>query len=135
MAKAGVTSAKASLLTANTAYAQAKDAEGNLDVTAPCGGTVWQVNVEAGDPVSTGSGSSSASNGASTASASGSSGSSSGTSTGSSSNSVPVTIARDSEMAVKLSVNEVDIPSLAVGQAAELTFDAVPDLTITGKVD
>ena len=38
-------------------------------------------------------------------------------------------------MAVQLSVNEVDVPSLAVGQTAELTFDAVPDLTITGKVD
>jgi hypothetical protein len=46
-----------------------------------------------------------------------------------------VTIARDGLMAVDLSINEVDVTTLRVGQAAELTFDAVPDLTITGKVD
>lgn len=34
----------------------------------------------------------------------------------------------------ELSLNEVDVAKLAIGQKATLTFDAVPDLTITGAV-
>jgi len=129
VAKAGVSSAKASLATANTEYATAVDAEDDLTVQAPCDGVVWQVNIEAGDPVSTGATSSGSSGGTGT---SGSTGTSSGTgSTGS----APVTVARKGLMAVDLSINEVDVTTLEVGQPAELTFDAVPDLTITGKVD
>lgn len=34
----------------------------------------------------------------------------------------------------QLSLNEVDIAKVAMGQSATLTFDAVPDLVLTGKV-
>ena len=71
------------------------------------------MNVEEGDSVSNSGG--------------GSSGSAApGTATATSSSSAPVSIAAGAELAVKLAVNEVDVPSLKVGQRAELAFDAVP---------
>jgi HlyD family secretion protein len=35
---------------------------------------------------------------------------------------------------VQVSLNEVDVAKVKVGEQATLTFDAVPDLTLTGKV-
>ncbi len=116
-AKAGVTSAEAQCSSALLAYEQTKTAQGNLTVTAPVSGIVWAVNVEEGGSVSSGGGSS------------GASGQNAATTT-SSSSSAPVSIATDGELAVMLSVNEVDVPSLEVGQRAELAFDALPDLAI-----
>ena len=43
------------------------------------------------------------------------------------------TLITDKQIA-ELSLNEVDIAKISVGQKATLTFDAVPDLTIAGKV-
>ena len=43
------------------------------------------------------------------------------------------TIITSQQVAV-MSLNEVDVAKLSLGQKATLTFDAVPDLTITGKV-
>jgi multidrug efflux pump subunit AcrA (membrane-fusion protein) len=37
-------------------------------------------------------------------------------------------------MEILLDVNEVDIPDIAVGQTAELTFDAIDDLTLSATV-
>ena len=34
-----------------------------------------------------------------------------------------------------VTLNETDMPSVNVGQKANLTFDAIPDLTLTGKVE
>ena len=120
-AKAGVTSAEAQCSSALLAYEQTKTAQGNLTVTAPVSGIVWAVNVEEGGSVSSGGGSS------------GASGQNAGTTT-SSSSSAPVSIATDGELAVKLAVNEVDIPSLEVDQRADLAFDALADLSLTGTV-
>jgi HlyD family secretion protein len=38
------------------------------------------------------------------------------------------------QMVAEISLNEVDAAKISVGQAATLTFDAIPDLDITGKV-
>lgn len=130
-AEADVSSAKASLASAqasrSSAYLSYKDvaaAEDDLSVTAPVSGVIWSLDIEDGDTVSTQSASGSSSSSAS---------SSSMNDTGSSS-SAPVVIAPKQPLAVLLSVNEVDLPALAVDQRAEITFDALPDVTATGKV-
>lgn len=46
-----------------------------------------------------------------------------------------MTIARDGLMGVELSINEVDVTTLAEEQDAEIEFDAVSDLKMTGTVD
>lgn len=43
-------------------------------------------------------------------------------------------IAPKQPLAVHLTVNEVDLPSLKVGQRADIEFDALPDLAATGKI-
>ncbi len=43
------------------------------------------------------------------------------------------TLITDKQLA-ELSLNEVDIAKISTGQKATLTFDAIPDLTISGKV-
>jgi len=40
----------------------------------------------------------------------------------------------DEPLIATLAINEVDLPSLKVGQRADLEFDALTDLTMTGKV-
>ena len=120
-AKAGLAAAEAQCSSARLAYEQAKAAKSELTVNAPVSGTVWAVNVEEGDSVSTSSG--------------GSSGNAApGAATTASSSSAPVSIATGDELAVRLAVNEVDVPTLEVGQRADLAFDALPDLSLTGQV-
>lgn len=119
VAEAGLSSAKASRTSARLAYDQALADEAALSVEAPCSGTVWSVSISKGDTVGSGGG------GSSTAAAGSTSGGSS----------APVTIARDGEIALQLAVNEVDIPSLKVGQTAEIAIDALPDLSLSGSVD
>ncbi len=121
-AKQGLTSANAQCASAKTAYNQAKEAESDLVVEAPVAGIVWDVSAEAGDSTS-GTGGSSSSGGTTAAAAT------------TSSSSAPVTIARDGELAVSLTVNEVDLPALETGQRVDIAFDALPDLALTGKVD
>jgi multidrug efflux pump subunit AcrA (membrane-fusion protein) len=123
VAEAGLSTARAQYTSAKLSYQDALAAEADLTVKAPCDGVVWAVNVSAGDTV-TGSSSSSNSN----------SGNSSASSSGNSS-AAPVVIAAGGKLGAELSINEVDITSIKLGQEAELTFDAVPDLSLTGKVD
>jgi len=40
----------------------------------------------------------------------------------------------NSQRLAEISLNEVDVSKVAIGQKATLTFDALPDLTMTGKV-
>lgn len=119
-AQAGLASARSSRASASLAYEQAAEEEEALNLAAPCDGVVWSLGAAVGDTVSPKSG------------AGGSSAAQSAESGGGSS--APVVIARDGELAVRLSVNEVDVPSLKVGQRAELEFDAVSGLTATGEV-
>lgn len=125
-AKAGLASAKASRTTAQLDYKDTADAEDDLTVTSPCAGKVYSLDIAVGDTVSTG-GSSSNNSAAST-------GGGTTTITASSSSGAPVVISPVQPLAVHLTVNEVDLPSLKVGQRADIEFDARPDLTATGKV-
>ncbi|MBN2821736.1 MAG: efflux RND transporter periplasmic adaptor subunit [Coriobacteriia bacterium] len=118
-AEIGLTAAKASRTSAYEEYEDAKSAEGELAVTSPCSGIVYSLDIEVGDPVSAAS-----------------SGTTQSTSSGgtTSTSSAPVTITDGDALLLKLTVNEVDLPALAIGQRADIEFDALPDLTSTGKV-
>jgi len=122
-AKAGLSSATASSAMARIDYEDARAAEDDLAVVSPCSGVVYELNVAAGDSVSTSGGAQSSSSSAA-----------GDTQAATTASSAPVVIAPEQPLAVHLTVNEVDLPSLAVGQRAEITFDAYPELTATGKV-
>jgi multidrug efflux pump subunit AcrA (membrane-fusion protein) len=148
VAEANVTSAK---LTYQSAKTQVESAELSLQqanqsaaarkVTAPISGVVTTINVTNGEATgSSGSSSSSNSSQSSGASGAGSGTGASSSSTGasssssSSSGSAAIVITDNSSFAVDLSVAESDIPSVKIGQKSTLTFDALPNLTLTGKV-
>lgn len=132
-AKASLASAKTSQASALEEYEDAAAAEDDLEVVAPCDGRVYALNVSAGDSVSaSGANDSAASSSASGASATGAT--SSSASTGSGASSAPVVLSEEGPMVATLSVNEVDLPQIALGQRADLEFDALPGLALTGKV-
>ncbi|MBN2247990.1 MAG: efflux RND transporter periplasmic adaptor subunit [Coriobacteriia bacterium] len=124
VAKAQLASAQAQLTTSELAYDDSRAAEDDLAVIAPCSGIVYALEIAEGDSVSPG-----ASSGATTTS-----GAAGGSTATSAASSAPVVIAPAQPLAVHLTVNEVDLPSLALGQRADIEFDAFPDLTATGKV-
>lgn len=126
VAKAQLASAQAQASTAGIEYDDALKAEDQLVVTAPCTGVVYSLDVAAGEGVTTGG----ATSDASSSSAAGAQGATSS----SASSSAPLTIAPEQPLAVHLTVNEVDMPALEVGQRADIEFDAFPELTATGKV-
>lgn len=128
VAKAQLASAQAQRTSAATVYEDALAAEDDLAVTAPCSGVIYSLEIAAGDSVPTGGDSGSSANTAMTATATSASSSTSGAST------APVVIAPEQPLSVHLTVNEVDLPSLELGQRADIEFDAFPDLTATGKV-
>lgn len=133
-AQANLASAKASVTTAKLVYQDAKGAEDDLSVTAPADGVAWSVDIASGDSVSAGSGSSSGSAAGSDAAASATGGGGSTATTSSSSSSAPVVIAPDKPLVVTLAINESDLAAIEVDQKADLEFDALPDLAMTGKV-
>lgn len=116
-ANLGRTSADESLDSASTAVSQAKDDAAKRKVTAPVGGVVTILNAQNGQSL-TGNSSSS---GASAASAS------------SSSNSA-VEISDLSTLRAQVQINEVDLVNVKVGQAASVTFDALPDVAESATV-
>ncbi|MEI7621146.1 MAG: efflux RND transporter periplasmic adaptor subunit [Candidatus Moraniibacteriota bacterium] len=78
-------------------------------VTAPIEGTVSAINVKNGDDLSRLS--------------------------SSSSNSAPIIIGDLTTLKAQVSVNEVDIPNVSLGQKVMMTFGAVDGLTVAGKVE
>ena len=119
-AQLGVTSAQLQLDSAGLTLQNAKTAAAERTVIAPIAGTVTALNIVNGDTV----GSSGQVSGAS---------SSSGTSSSSSSSDV-MDITNLNSFDVIVSLAETDVTSVKVGQQAVLTFDALPNLTLTGKV-
>lgn len=91
------------------------DTAWNVDdeVVAPETGMVWSVGVEEGDSV-TAPGNADMSGQAGYA--------------------APFVLVPIEPIAVRVDINEVDVPLLEVGQKATVDFDALPDLTITGFV-
>jgi len=114
-----VASAKAQVIQAQATYDDAKDAVAATTLYAPISGTVLEVNGKVGQT---------------SGSSSGSSGSSQPGSTTSSSSSDLVVVANLAALQVSVSVPESDIGSLAVGQAATVTFPAVSGATAKGKI-
>jgi RND family efflux transporter MFP subunit len=112
-AQLAVQVAQTNVTLAQMSLDDAKDNLGSLEVTAPIDGTVTKVNAEEGDELGTSGGTGS-------------------TATGSSSAVVVVTDLTKWDVTVTLA--ESDVGSVKVGQKATLTFDALPDVSITGKV-
>jgi macrolide-specific efflux system membrane fusion protein len=138
-AELGLASARANLKTSQNSYNTAKS---NLDetvVTAPSGGVITALPISVGSAVSAGTSSSSSSgsgsSGSSSAGASGASSTGSGSSSSSSGGSgSSITITDMSSMQVQMTVSEVDVPKVAVGQKATITFDAISGKTFPGSV-
>jgi RND family efflux transporter MFP subunit len=114
---AGLTAARANRRVAARAYEQAKEDYDARFVKAPARGTVTAVNVAVGDNVSAGTGGSSSTSGQTTAGSS-----------------APIVISDLGRLYATISLAEADLVGLRRNQKATLTFDAVQDLTITGKV-
>lgn len=108
-AKESVASAQASLVSAQADLANAQKNAGERTVTSPIDGTVNEINVENGDDLSK-------------------------LSSGSS-RTVPMIIGDLSTMKAEIDINEVDIADLNVGKEVTMTFDAISDLSATGKIE
>ncbi len=130
VAKKGVRSAQSNLAAAQISYDQAKANSDARTVYAPMSGYVTTLNVTNGGSASGGSGSSSSSSGGSSSGGAGSSSSSSS----SSGSSGAIVISDLSSIDIPVAINEANISSVKVGEKATVTFDALPDLTLTGQV-
>jgi multidrug efflux pump subunit AcrA (membrane-fusion protein) len=112
---AAVTAQQASYMN----YEQAITDADQRTVTAPISGYITTLAINNGDQIGSGSSSSKTSSG--------------GTGS-SSSNSAPIVISSLSKLQAQVQIAETDRPKVKRGQKVQVTFDAVPDLTITGKV-
>jgi RND family efflux transporter MFP subunit len=101
-----VKAAEISVQSAQIALQTAKDNAAARTVTATMDGVITALSLEDGDALSGGSAASSA----------------------------PVVITDPNVYEATITIAETDISSVAVGQKVTLTFDALPDLTLTGKV-
>ena len=118
-AKLGRTAAAGSITSAETALSQAEDDADARTVTAPVSGVITVLNAQNGQSLS---GNSSSNSGSSAASA------------GSSSNSA-VEISNLSTIYAQVSINEIDLVNVKVGQPAAVTFDALSDVVESGTVN
>ena len=121
-------SARASVASAQSALTTAQRNDDETSLTAPVAGTVASVNGQVGSPAS---GSSSSSSGSGSSSGTGSS---SGSGSSSSSTSGFVVLTDVSLLDVKVGFAEADAAEVKVGQAATVTFDALPGATVNGSV-
>jgi multidrug efflux pump subunit AcrA (membrane-fusion protein) len=122
-AELSVTSAQTQVTEAQMAVETAKENAAKRTVAAPISGTITTLDLENGDTVGSSSGSSGSSGGGQT---------SGGTSDSSSSSAM--TITNLDSFTASITLAEADISSVELGQKAVITFDALPDLTLTGKV-
>ena len=109
-AAAQLDSAKLALESAQQAYDQAVAQAGKRTVTAPSSGSVVVMNAVQGAALGAGGGAGSGSSG------------------------TLIQIADLSQMTVSVQVNEVDISRIAVGQAARVTFSALPGTMLDAQV-
>lgn len=100
-----IDAAKRALAAAQEGYDQAVATAALRTVTAPCNGNIVELNAQVGAPA-----------------------------TGSESGKALMQIADLSQMKVTVQVGEEDIAKVAVGQTANVTFPAFPDLTLQGTV-
>jgi HlyD family secretion protein len=103
---------------AYTSYQQAVATAAKRTVTAPMSGYVTEISVQNGDQLGGTSGS------ARNTAASGAG----------STSTTPIVITDLSDLSAQVQISESDRPNVKVGQKVEVTFDALSDVTITGKV-
>lgn len=108
LAELSLSSAWTNYANAEAAYNEAVAIAAKRTVTSPINGSIVAVNIEPGQSLAGASG------------------------TGTN---VPVQIADLSRMLVSVEVNEVDILKIELGQTAQLSFSALPDLALEGTVN
>jgi macrolide-specific efflux system membrane fusion protein len=113
--------AEINLKSAQSEHSSAKTEAAKRTVKAPIAGTITEVNV-ANDEALGSSGNSSSSS------------TSDQSTTGGSSSSASIVISDLGCLQVAVTLNEVDAVNVQAGQSASMTFDAIDDLTLTGKV-
>ncbi len=137
-AELGVQVAAANLSSSQDAYDEAVADTKDTVVTATADGVITALPISVGSEVSAGTSTSSSSSGVSGASSSGGAaggtGTASASSSGSSTSGSAITISNVTDLKVQIAVSEVDVPSLQIGQKAEITFDAIPDKIFPGTV-
>ena len=104
-AELSLASAQSTLAAAQATYDDAVATAGKRTVVSPIDGSVVSVNIEPGKALG-----------------------------GANAPATPVQIANLSQMVISVEVNEIDILKISVDQAAAITFSAIPDLELEGKV-
>jgi membrane fusion protein, macrolide-specific efflux system len=128
-AQTGIDVAEANYTTTEKSYADAKSARSDTVITAPIDGVVTALPIKVGSDVTGGTTSSSSGSGSSSSSGGTSSSSSSSSNSGSS-----ITISDMGTLQAEVSVSEADITSVAIGQSATLSVDAISGTEFSGKV-
>ncbi len=128
-ANSSLSASKAGKTSSYNSYQQAIKTADKRVVTAPIGGVITKLNIQDGDSVGGGG-----SSGGSSSSAASALGASASSSNGGGSSSAAIVISDLSTLQAQVSVSEVDRANVKIGQKATMTFDAVPNLTLTGKV-
>lgn len=108
-AEISVTVAQENIKSAFQNYQNEKSDYADKKVTAPISGTVNAINIKNGDDLSK--------------------------LTSGSSRQVPIIIGDLGTLKAQVQVNEVDIPNVQIGQKAMMTFSAIEDLSVSGKVE
>jgi HlyD family secretion protein len=122
---AAVKAYNASVTSQESAYLGYQNAKDNADkrtVVAPIDGYVTTLSIRNGDQLGSSSSARSTTAGGGT------------TASTSNSSSTPIVISDLSALEAQVQIAETDRPKVKQGQTVELTFNAVPSLTITGKV-
>ncbi|GAB4263139.1 MAG: hypothetical protein Kow00122_19290 [Thermoleophilia bacterium] len=130
-AQASLAAARANLDNAKFNLQQAKDEAAKRTVTAPADGVVTTLNVQEGATLGS-TGTSGTTRAQTTGQAADTAGQAAGGAAQSSG--VALTIVNPRSISAVIQLNEVDVPQIEVGQKATLTFDALPDLTLAGRV-
>lgn len=109
LAEAKIVQAEKSLAASLADYRNIQANAGKRKVIAPIDGTVNAVNIKNGDDLSRLS--------------------------SSSNSSAPIIIGDLNTLKAQVQVNEVDVPSVSIGQKTILTFNAIDGLSVSGKVE
>jgi len=126
--QAAIDTAQLNVDAALASYNNEKTQASKRTVRASISGMVTTLNIKNGDTVGGSSSSSTSSTSTSTSS-------STSASSSSSSSSASMVIDDLSTLKASVAINEADISKVQKGQKTTLTFDAITDLTLTGKVE
>ncbi|MFZ1735902.1 MAG: efflux RND transporter periplasmic adaptor subunit [Candidatus Moraniibacteriota bacterium] len=108
-ARAGIVIAEQNLVAAKLSYQKTRDDASKRRVVSPIDGTVNEINIKNGDDL--------------------------GSNSSSSSKVTPIIVSDLSTVKASISVNEVDISKVALGQKAMMTFSALDGLALSGTVE